>query len=69
MSGIIFFEDGTVAQFGQISTVRRIVAAAQDLLPQLLQQERDQFLETVNKAELRQIAERLAKTNDNNSNV
>lgn len=61
MTGIIFFEDGTVVPFGTLTTVQHIAKAAQRVLPQLIQNERDQLLATVTKDELRAIAERLTK--------
>ncbi len=61
MNGIIFFEDGTVTPFGTLTTVQHIAKSAQRVLPQLIQNERDQILATVTKEELRSIAERLTK--------
>lgn len=60
MNGIIFFENGQVAIFGQLTTVQRIADAAQTTLSQLLQQERDRVLRTVSKDELKYITERIA---------
>lgn len=62
MNGIIFFEDGTTRPFGQLRTVMNIVRTAQTLLPQLVQDERDQFLDTISKEELKKIVERLQAT-------
>jgi hypothetical protein len=71
MNGIIFFEDGTVRHFGQLGSVRKIIQAAQELLPRLLQQEREQFMESLNEEELRTVIDRYAviKANDDNSNL
>jgi hypothetical protein len=37
--GIIISEDGSFYQFGEIKSARFIIAALQDMLPQLIEQE------------------------------
>ena len=61
MSGIIVLEDGTIEVFGQLRTARFIAEALQKVIPELLQQERSQLLETVTQDELKGIIERLQK--------
>lgn len=71
MNGIIFFENGTVVPFGQLQSISKIVKAAQELLPELVKQERDQLLATITQAELKTVVERLSREeiNDDSSNV
>lgn len=64
MNGIIFFEDGTVVPFGQITSVQKIAKAVQQLLPDLLKQERDKLLRTITKDELKHIAEYIAEASE-----
>lgn len=60
MSGIIFFEDGTVVPFGQLTSVKKIMASAAVQLAGLAAQEREQLLNTVTKEELKLLVERLS---------
>lgn len=65
MNGIIFFEDGTVAQFGKLVSVQRIVMAIQETVPQLIQQERNQLLATITQDELKLVVDKLAIAKEN----
>lgn len=73
MNGLIFFEDGTVVSFGQITSVRKIAKTAEELISKLLQQEREALLSTVSRDELRSVVERLSqeenKQDGDDSNV
>ncbi len=61
MNGLLFFEDGTVVPFGTISSVTKIVQAANNLFPDLIAQERSNLLKSISKEELKQIVQRLSE--------
>jgi hypothetical protein len=61
LNGIIFFEDGTVQMIGQLVTVRMIAMKVQEVIPKLVQQERDAIIDTMNEAELRRAVDTLSK--------
>lgn len=70
MNGLIFFEDGTVVPFGQITSVRKIAQTANEVINNLLKREREALLRTVSKEELRSIVDRLSsEENEHNSNI
>lgn len=60
-SGIIFFEDGDVQQFGQITSLIKLAESAQRTLNDALAQERQQLLESITEEELKQIVEQKNK--------
>lgn len=66
MNGLIFFEDGTLVPFGTLTSVKKILQTANEVLPALYQQERDKMLNTISKEEMKQIAERLNNEHDSN---
>lgn len=61
MNGIIFFEDGTVHVIGTLSTVRMIALKVQEIMPKLIQQERDAVLDTMSEQEVRRVVDMYAK--------
>lgn len=61
MNGIIFFEDGTVRVIGQLNSVRMIALKVQEVIPSLVQQERDAIIDTMNEEEVRRAVERYGK--------
>lgn len=61
MNGIIFFEDGTVKMIGQLNSVRLIAMKVQEVIPQLIQQERDAIIDTMNEKELRRAVDRYGQ--------
>lgn len=61
MNGIIFFEDGTTQIIGQLTTVRNIAVKVQEIIPKLVQQERDMIIESMSQEEIRRAVDLLAK--------
>lgn len=59
MNGIIFWENGEVQILGQLNTVRAIALKVQEIIPSLVQQERDMVLDTMTEAEIRHAVERF----------
>lgn len=70
MNGIIFFEDGSTAMFGQLSTVSHIIPTVNRVLRELQAQERQSILDSITKNEIKVIIERLQQEqNGDNSNI
>lgn len=65
MNGIIFFEDGTVRMIGTLNTVRMIALKVQEVIPDLIQQERDAIINTMNEQEMRRAVDMYAKKGTN----
>lgn len=61
MNGIIFFEDGSVQIIGQLNSVRLIAMKAQEVIPMLVQQERDAILNSMTEEEIRRAVERYGQ--------
>jgi hypothetical protein len=61
MNGLIFFEDGTVQQFGELTSVQRIAVTANRVINDLLMQERQKLLKSITKDELKQVVEDMQK--------
>lgn len=59
MNGIIFFEDGTVQIIGQLTTVRNIALKVQEIIPDLVQQERNAIIDTMNEVEIRRAVDTM----------
>ena len=59
MNGIIFWENGEVQVIGALATVRLIAMKVQEVIPQLVQQERDAILQSLSDVEMRSINDRL----------
>jgi hypothetical protein len=57
MNGIIFFEDGQVQIFGTLVTVKNISRAINETLPQLVQQERKQLLNSITDDEFKYLVD------------
>jgi hypothetical protein len=57
MNGIIFFEDGQMQIFGTLSTVKNIARAVNEILPQLVQQERQQMLNSITDDEFKYLVD------------
>ena len=64
LNGIIFFEDGTVQMIGQLNTVRMIALKVQQVIPNLVQQERDAVFDSITDAELRRLIDSKKPTDD-----
>lgn len=56
-SGIIFFEDGDVQQFGRITSAAKLVESIQRVISDLVEQERTQLLASITDDELKRIVE------------
>lgn len=65
MNGIIFFEDGTVQMIGQLATVRNIALKIQEIIPNLVQQERDSIINSLNEEEIRRAVDSLSRRTRN----
>lgn len=61
MNGIIFFEDGTVKMIGTLNSVRLIALKVQEVIPNLIQQERDAIVDTMSEEEIRRAVDMLSK--------
>lgn len=57
MNGIIFWENGEVQMIGQLTTVRLIALKVQQVIPDLVQQERNAVLDTMSEQEIRRAVE------------
>lgn len=57
MNGIIFWENGDVQMIGQLTTVRLIAMKVQQVIPDLVQQERNAILDTMTEQETRRAVE------------
>lgn len=44
IKGLLIFEDGSVQQIGELSTATNIIAAMQQILPELMKQEQERIL-------------------------
>lgn len=63
MNGIIFFEDGTVRVFGQLTTVKMIALKVQEVIPELVQQERNAVIESLTNEEIRRAVDSRVRNN------
>ena len=68
MNGIIFWENGDTQILGQLTTVRLIALKVQEIIPSLVQQERDAVISTMNRDELRMALDRIV-TREQNKNI
>lgn len=59
--GLIILENGSAHVFGNLTTVRHIKAAIEEILPKLLKQERDYLLNSITSDELKQLIDAKAK--------
>ncbi len=67
-SGLIFFEDGEVQQFGDISNPHRMIQTAQETFKDLVKQQRAQLLQSITEDDMKSVIERIAKEKDSNAN-